>query len=84
MLEELATGEGGKKKREKKKVGGERERGFHFVSIWQSSGLVMNDQSRRFSRGDRPACLVTALFYRRAKKGLMVKGSGYNLEPLYC
>jgi hypothetical protein len=74
MLEELATGEGGKKrmdgergkKKERKKVGGGR--GFHFVSIWQSSGLVMNEQSRWISRGDKPTCFVTALFYIRAAR----------------
>ena len=29
-------------------------------------GIVMSDQSRRISRGNRPVCLVTALFYSRA------------------
>ena len=44
---------------------GESER-LSFCVHLAVIGIVMNEQSRRISRGDRPACLVTALFDIRA------------------
>jgi len=39
--------------REEGKMWSERKKRKHFVSIWQASGIVMSDQSRRISRRDR-------------------------------
>jgi hypothetical protein len=35
---------------------------FNFVSIWQTSGILMTGQSRWISRVERSTILVTALF----------------------